>query len=59
MGASIGGPVIKNKWFYFGNFEYSPLGQAFTPSAPVRVPTAAGYALLDAMPDFPRPIWEF
>ena len=50
LGASIGGPVIKNKWFYFGNFEYAPLGQAFTPSAPVRVPTAAGYALLDAMP---------
>ena len=44
MGASIGGPIIKNKWFYFGNFEYAPLGQAFTPSAPVRVPTAAGYA---------------
>jgi hypothetical protein len=50
MGASIGGPIIKNKWFYFGNFDYAPLGQAFTPSAPVKAPTAAGYALLDAMP---------
>src|SRR5262249_25594094 len=50
FGASIGGPIIPNKWFYFGDFDYAPLGQAFTPSAPVRVPTAAGYALLDVMP---------
>src|SRR4029078_6999980 len=50
VGGSVGGPVIKNKWVYFGNFEYAPLGQASTSSSPVRVPTAAGYALLDAMP---------
>src|SRR5262249_9456179 len=50
VGGSFGGPIIKNKWFYFGNFEYAPLGQASTVSAPVRAPTAAGYALLDAMP---------
>jgi hypothetical protein len=54
LGGSIGGPIIKNKWFYFGNFEYAPLGQAFTPSAPTSSPTAAGYALLDAMPGLSR-----
>src|SRR3989442_3222247 len=49
VGGSAGGPIVKNKWFYFGNFEYAPLGQASTSSSPVRAPTAAGYSLLDAM----------
>src|SRR5207302_1849819 len=35
MGGSVGGPIIKNKWFAFGNFEYAPLGQASTTSSPV------------------------
>src|SRR5258706_730383 len=43
VGGSVGGPIVKNKWFYFGNFEYAPLGQASTTSSPVRAPTAAGY----------------
>jgi hypothetical protein len=50
FGASVGGPFVKNKWFWFGNFEYAPLGQAYTLSPPVLAPTAAGYSLLDAMP---------
>ena len=50
FGGSVGLPIIKNKWFAFGDFEYAPLGQASTTFSPVRAPTAAGYALLDAMP---------
>jgi hypothetical protein len=49
LGGAAGGPIKKNKWFVFGNFEYNPIGQASVPSAPVYAPTQAGYSLLDSM----------
>ena len=49
MGGSMGGAIIKNKLFYYGLFEYNPLGNSSTP-APVSAPTAAGYSLLSSIP---------
>jgi hypothetical protein len=48
LGASVGGPIKSDKLFYFGNFEYAPLGQAYTGVSALS-PTAAGYAILDGL----------
>src|SRR5437016_1071989 len=46
LGGNIGGPILKNKLFFFGSGQYNPVGQASVPGAPVCTPTAAGYTTL-------------
>ena len=49
IGGTIGGPILKNRLFYFGNFEYNPIGKASTPGTAVTAPTAAGYTILNSI----------
>ena len=50
LGASFGGPIKKDKLFYYGLFEYNPTGQASVPTSAIYAPTSAGYAQIAAMP---------
>src|ERR1017187_6795660 len=49
FGASLGGPIRKNKIFFYGLYEYNPIGKSSTPGA-LQAPTANGWATLAAIP---------
>ena len=53
VGGEIGGPILKDKLFYYGAYEFNNLG--LQPSAPSGLaPTAAGMTMLNAMAADPQ-----
>src|SRR5258708_361720 len=50
LGASLGGPILKDKWFIYGNYEHNPVGRNSTAAGGVNAPTAGGYATLAGLP---------
>ncbi len=50
-GATFGGPIIKNKLFFFTDFERQPVGLTGTAPGTVDTPTAAGLAAIATDPN--------
>jgi hypothetical protein len=49
FGGALGGPIRRNKAFFYALYEYNPIGAAGSAGL-LFAPTAAGYALISAMP---------
>jgi hypothetical protein len=50
FGASLGGPIVRNRVFFYGLVQHDRTRSANTLGATVRIPTPAGYAALAAVP---------
>ena len=48
LSGTIGGPILKNKWFIFGALQYHTKGLGAT-SVPIETPTAEGLAALNTL----------
>ena len=49
FGGHFGGPIVKDKWFYYGAYEYRNLTREATSSGQILVPTSAGLRKLESL----------
>lgn len=53
FGGQVGGPILHDKWFFYGAYEYRNLTLAGTPSGTILVPTADGLSTLQSLASTP------